>query len=321
MIDLGARPVELDDQQRLALQRIAGMDEILRGVDRRAVHHLHAARNDAGADDVGDALAGLLAGGEADQQRARRFRLLQDAHGDFGDDAEQPLRAGHDAEQVIALAVEMRAAEPHDRAVHQHHLDAEHIVGGQPVFQAMHAAGILGDIAADRAGDLRGRIGRVVEAVLLDRVGDAEIGDARLRNDDAVWIVDRQDAVEAAHDQQHGILERQRAAGQRSAGAARHDADVALVAIFQDARDLRHGLRQHHHQRQLAIGGEPVALEGAHAVDLVDDALARHDDAHVGNDLGAARQRRGVGLRHGNAGHLLLPRAKVRLKVVKRFYQ
>ena len=47
--------------------------------------------------------------------------------------------------------------------------------------------------------------------------------------------------------------------------------------------------RQHHHQRQLAIGGEPVALEGAHAVDLIDDALARHDDAHVGDDLVARR--------------------------------
>ena len=191
MIDLGARPVELDDQQRLALQRIAGMDEILGGVDRRAVHHLHAAGNDAGADDVGDALAGLLAGGKADQQRARRLRLLQDAHRDLGDDAEQALRAGHDAEQIVALAVEMLAAEPHHRAIHQHHLDAEHIVGGQAVFQAMHAAGILRDIAADRAGDLRGRIGRVVEAVLLDGVGDAEIGDARLRDDDAVGIVDR----------------------------------------------------------------------------------------------------------------------------------
>ena len=216
----------------------------------------------------------------------------------------KPFRTGHHAEQVVAFAVEMRAAEPDHRPVHQHHLDAEHIVGGQPVFQAVHAAGILGDVAADRAGDLRRRVGRVVEAVLLDGVGDAEIGDAGLRDDDAVRIVDRQDAVEAAHDQQHRILERQRAARQRRAGAARHHADVAVAAVFQDARDLRHGLRQHHHQRQLAIGGEPVALEGAHAGDLVDDALARHDDAHIRDDLGAARQRRGVGLRHGDAGHL-----------------
>ena len=73
------------------------------------------------------------------------------------------------AEQVVALGVEMLAAEPDHLAVDQHHLDAEHVVGGQAVFQAMHAAGILRDVAADRAGDLRGRIGRVVEALVLRR--------------------------------------------------------------------------------------------------------------------------------------------------------
>ena len=44
MIDLGARPVELDDQQRLDVERIAGMDEFLGRMDRGPVHHLHAAR-------------------------------------------------------------------------------------------------------------------------------------------------------------------------------------------------------------------------------------------------------------------------------------
>ena len=75
VVDLDRRAVEFDDQQRLAFERIAGMDEILGRVDRRTVHHLHAAGNDAGADDVGDALAALLAGRKADQQRARRLRL------------------------------------------------------------------------------------------------------------------------------------------------------------------------------------------------------------------------------------------------------
>jgi hypothetical protein len=64
----------------------------------------------------------------------------------------------------------MLAADAQDLAVDQHQFDAEHVVGGQAVFEAVHAAGILRDVAADRAGDLRGRIGRVVEALALDRV-------------------------------------------------------------------------------------------------------------------------------------------------------
>ena len=71
MIDLVARAVELDDQQRLDVERIAGMDEFLGGGDGGTVHHFHAARNDAGADDLGDAFAAVFGRVKADQRRAR----------------------------------------------------------------------------------------------------------------------------------------------------------------------------------------------------------------------------------------------------------
>ena len=67
MIDLGLRAVQFDDQQGLDVERVADLDEGLGGVDRRAVHHLHAARDDAGADDRGDAIAGVLRFAKADQ--------------------------------------------------------------------------------------------------------------------------------------------------------------------------------------------------------------------------------------------------------------
>ena len=227
VIDLGRRPVELDDQQRLDIERIAGMDESLGGVDRRPVHHLHAAGNDAGADDGGDAIAGRSRSMGKPISSARAVAgLLQDAHGDLGDDAEQALGAGHQAEQIVALGIEMLAAEAHDLAVDQHDLEAEHVVGGEAVFQAMHAAGILGDVAADGAGDLARRIGRVVEALALHRLGDGEVGDAGLRHHAAIGVVDLEDAVELAEAEQDAVGERQRAARQRGAGAARHDLDA-----------------------------------------------------------------------------------------------
>ena len=205
MIDLGRRPVELDDQQRLDVERIAGVDELLGRVDRGLVHHLHAARDDARADDARDAFAGVLRAREADQHRARGLRLLQQPHGHLGDDAEQSLRAGDDADQIVAAGVEMLAAEAEHLAGHQHHFEAEDVVGGHAVFQAMHAAGILRHIAADGAGDLRRRIGRVVEAVVRDRRADGEIGDAGLDHRDAVGEVDLADAVELAHAEQHAV--------------------------------------------------------------------------------------------------------------------
>lgn len=127
----------------------------------------------------GDAVGAGLDRLEAEEHAARRLRLLQDAHGDLGDDAEQALRTDHEAEQVEAFRIEMTAAEADDLATDQHHLDAEYVVGGQAVFQAVHAAGVLGDVAADRAGDLRGSED-VVEAAVFDGAGDREIGDAGL---------------------------------------------------------------------------------------------------------------------------------------------
>ncbi|MGY4348333.1 hypothetical protein ACVWXM_004800 [Bradyrhizobium sp. GM7.3] len=155
LVDLDLGTVELDDEEGLDIERIAGMDEGLRGVDRGLVHHLHAAGNDAGADDARHAFAGRLDLREADHQRARRLRLLQDAHRDLGDDTEQAFRAGDDAHQIVAGVFRRLAADAQDLAAHQHDLAAEHVVGGHAVFQAVHAAGILRDIAADRAGDLR----------------------------------------------------------------------------------------------------------------------------------------------------------------------
>ena len=52
-----------------------------------------------------------------------------------------------------------------DLAVEGDQPHAEQVVDGDAVFQAMRAAGIHRDIAADGAGELRGRIGRVEEAV------------------------------------------------------------------------------------------------------------------------------------------------------------
>ncbi len=93
-VDLDAGTVEFDDQQRLDVEWIAGMHERLGRMDRGLVHHLHAAGDDAGADDPRDAFTGGLDLGKTDHQRTRRLRLLQDAHRDLGDDPEQALGAG-----------------------------------------------------------------------------------------------------------------------------------------------------------------------------------------------------------------------------------
>ena len=154
-IDLHARAVEFDDQERLDVERIAGMNKGFGGVDRRPIHHLHAARNDAGADDPRHAFAGSLDFGKADHQRAGGLGLLQDPYCNFRDHAEQALGTGDDPHQVVTGVFGRLAADAQDLTRDQHDFATKHVVGGHAVFQAMHPAGIFRDIAADRAGDLR----------------------------------------------------------------------------------------------------------------------------------------------------------------------
>ena len=66
-------------------------------------------------------------------------------------------------------AIEHRAADVHEVAVRQHGFDAKHVMDGEAVLQAVRAAGVLGDVAADRADDLARRVGRVVAAERRDR--------------------------------------------------------------------------------------------------------------------------------------------------------
>jgi hypothetical protein len=255
-------------------------------------------------DDARNAVAGVLRGREPDQHRARGFRLAQDAHGDFGDDPEQALRPGDDAEQVVASGVKVLAADADDLAGHQNQLAAEHVVGGQPVLQAVHAAGILRDVAPDRAGNLRGGIGRIVEAGVLDRLGDRKVGDPRLGNHDPVVVIDFADAVELAQAQEDTVGERQRPAGERRSGPARHDPDALVMAVAQNARDLLGGVGQNHHHRHLPVSGKPVRLVGLHLALVGDDALAGHDRAQRSDDGVAPLEHGPVSLGHFEARHL-----------------
>ena len=83
-----------------------------------------------------------------------------------GDDAEGALRADEELEQRQARDVlDPLAAEGDQGAVGEHHVEAEHVVGGDPVLHAAQAAGVGRDVAADRADLVRAGVRRVPEAL------------------------------------------------------------------------------------------------------------------------------------------------------------
>ncbi|MNZ84663.1 hypothetical protein D3C78_1034270 [compost metagenome] len=74
-------------------------------------------------------------------------------------------------------------------------------------------------------------------------LGDGQVAHAGLHASIAALRVDLEDAIEARHHQQDALLERQRAAGQAGASAARYHRHAALMAEQQQGLDLLDGLR------------------------------------------------------------------------------
>ena len=105
----------------------------------------------------------------------------------------------------------MFPAKAQDFAGHEHDLAAEHVIGGHAVFQTMHTAGIFRDVAADRAGNLRGWIRRVIKSCVRNRIADRKVGYAGFDNCNAIFEIDLEDSIEFRHTQQNAIGERQRA--------------------------------------------------------------------------------------------------------------
>ena len=104
-----------------------------------------------------------------------------------------------------------------DPAVGQHDLEAEHQLAGHAVAQDRGAAGVGGEVAADRAAALRAQRHREQPAGLLGRGLHVGEHDARVDGDRAG---DRVDLADRAHpaERQHDLLARARRGRRRRRG-------------------------------------------------------------------------------------------------------
>ena len=292
LVDLRVRALDLHNQQRLAIG-VACLGVVLDHLQHLAVHKLNGHGQHARLDDVGHAGARHLVAVKAHQHRPRAFWLAQDAQRGFGHHAHLTLGPADQPQQVIAARIQMRAADFHHRAVHLHHGHAHQVVRGHAVFQAMRPARIHRDVARDGAGQLRGRVGRIEEVVLLHRAGHAEVRAPGLHPDVAVVVIGLNHVIELGHAQDHAIRRGQRAARQRRARAARHHRHLHLVADFQHLGHLLGVRWQHRAERRAFVGGQGVALVGLglefvmdHRVFRQDPHQAVHQHGLLGHDLG-----------------------------------
>src|SRR5712692_4533357 len=132
--------VDLGQEDRAGVGRIARLVVRLHRADGNPVHHLERRWDYAGSDDRGHRLAGRLDGGERGEQRGDAGRGAQEAHLDLRDGAKRSFRADEYAAKVEPNAIRRISTYPLDASVGEHHLHAEDVIRGDAVVKAVRAA-------------------------------------------------------------------------------------------------------------------------------------------------------------------------------------
>jgi hypothetical protein len=137
--DFFLRALELDDQQPLGVFRVARVDRGFGGVHRQTVHDLQRARQESRGDDPRDRVARRLECRVGGQHRLVTFDLGQEAQGDLEGNAEETLRTKRKSRPDRAERLEASAPSCATSPSGSTHLEAQHVVGGHAVLEAVRA--------------------------------------------------------------------------------------------------------------------------------------------------------------------------------------
>ena len=232
------QPVHLHDQHGPGVEREAEMKSRLHRLEDGRIEHLQGCRDDPRADEVADGVGGIVHVLEDAQQGSIRFGVAGQPHPILGNHAKGAFRADDHPGQVVAGIVLDRPAGADDAGVGQDDLDGQHMVDRDAVLEGVWPAAVGGDVAAYRAGALAGRVRGEVVAVRLQVVCQPQVDHARFDDGVAVAVIDLDDALHAGQGNDHAAADRQTAARQAGAGAARQERHAVGVAGLDDLNDL-----------------------------------------------------------------------------------
>jgi hypothetical protein len=166
----------------------------------------------------------------------------------------------------------------------------------------VRAARVLGHVSADRADDLRGRIGRV-EVRRPDGCRDLDVRHAGLDDDATALEVDLQHAAHPRDRDEHALGDRQRAAREARARAARDPRHAGVRARAHDVAHLRGAARQDDRAGRRAVLQQPVGFVRAQLDRLRQDVLFAADRAKAFKQRTSERGRLVVGDVQQRSGH------------------
>ena len=262
-LHLGGFPFQFHDEKSRGCLGVTGVDCGFGRLDGQMVHDLHGAREESRGHDLGDGVPGGLQAPVGCQNRLVRLRLRDETNRDLQSDAEEPLRTHEEPGEVRSHPLQALAPQLHHRAVRQHRLQAQDMVAGHAVAQAVGASGVEGHVPADGADGLARRIGSVIEPVGSAQRGQVQVDDPRLHHGAPLGRVQLQDPVEAVEPDDDALPDRERSSGEAGAAPSRHEGQVLPVAEANRLDHLVLGLGQDHRQWPLPKRRQRVRFIGS----------------------------------------------------------
>ncbi len=205
------------------------------------------------------------------EQRAHGLRCADDPKRDPRRDPERSLGSDDHAEEIRTVRIERLTAKLDDLAVGEDEGQAGDVVRREAVLQAMRAAGVLRDVASDRAHLLARRIRCVEEALCRDGARDVEIRDAGLDDDALTREVDLEDPVHPCERHDDAACHGRRTAGEAGARPARDERDLLAVAGAEYRLHVLRRAGKNDELRNRAVPRQAVALIDAELLRLGDD--------------------------------------------------
>ncbi len=141
--------VDLDNQRCAGVDGQPRMGELLDHAHAALVHQLQRGGNQTGRNHGGDGFAGRGLRFERDHHGLDAGRIGDQAQPGFGHDAQRAFAAHDQCAEIVFGIVDGLSAQRHDLAVGQHQCEAHDVVGGDAIFEAVGAAGVGAQIAAD----------------------------------------------------------------------------------------------------------------------------------------------------------------------------
>ena len=144
----------------------------------------------------------------------------------------RPLVPHIDSDQVGTHEFEALSSQFGHLPVRQHNREANDMIGSHAVFQAVGAPGIKGDVSADGANRLAGRIRSEVEPVRGGGGRNRQVDRPRFDHGQALGGVDPQDSIQPIEGDDDAPRDGDRATRKARPAAARHKGD----SIFEHQR-------------------------------------------------------------------------------------